>query len=85
MKSQEIVKPFVIEAKKRIQKKILKDNLVIFISRVMEDIKTREEYNLFGRVRDFYVVMNPYSNYNGNKIYEYFNGELQMGDGLILD
>lgn len=84
MKAQEITPAFITEAKKRIQKKILKDNLVIFISRVLEDIK-KKEYNLFGRVRDFYLVMNPYSNYTGNTIYAYFTGDMKMEDGLLLD
>ena len=59
---------FIIEAKNEVRKSILKDNLIIFFTRVLEDLRKDENSCLFGRIKDLYYLINPYED-STKKIY----------------
>lgn len=85
MQKNEFIKENIKEAKKRIRSSILKDNLIIFFTRVLEDLKNEESPNLFGRVKDLYVLINPYSDYYEHEIFRFFNSDFSCDKGLVLD
>jgi nucleolar protein 56 len=76
---------FIIEAKERIKGKILKDNLIIFFTRVVEDLKNNDDPNLFGRVKDLYILIRPYNNYYDHEINKFLNSDFECKDGMMLD
>ncbi len=76
---------FIIEAKERIKGKILNDNLIIFFVRVIEDLKNNDDPNLFGRLKDLYVLINPYSHYHEHEIYKFLKSDFKCNDGMKLD
>lgn len=61
MEQKQIIKINIEDSKKRIKKELAKDNLVIFFTRILEDIKTDEQKNISGRIKDIYQILNPYS------------------------
>ena len=75
----------IVEAKERIKSKILKDNLIIFFTRVIEDLKNSDDPNLFGRVKDLYVLIRPYDGFYEHEIYRFLSSDFECGDGLMLD
>lgn len=81
MNNQELI----AEAKERIKSKILKDNLVIFFTRVVEDLKNNDDPNLFGRVKDLYVLIRPYDDFYEHEIYRFLSSDFECGDGMMLD
>lgn len=76
---------YIIEAKSRVQDKILKDSLIMFFTRILEDLKKDSNAFLFGRIKDLYYLINPYQNSNKREIYEFFKGEIVCKEGLVLD
>lgn len=61
MEQKEIIKINIEESKSRIKKELTKDNLIIFFTRILEDIKTDPNKNISGRIKDIYIILNPYS------------------------
>lgn len=76
---------FIIEAKNLIKRSILKDNLIIFFTRVLEDLKKNENSCLFGRIKDLYYLINPYQDSTKKEIYSFFKNDFVCNEGLILD
>lgn len=76
---------YIVEAKERIKGKILKDNLIIFFTRVIEDLKNNDDPNLFGRIKDLYVVIRPYDNYYERDIFKFLKSDFEGAEGLELD
>lgn len=85
MQQIEFIKKNTAEAKQRIKKSILKDHLIIFFTRILEDLKKHNDPNLFGRTKNLYILINPYSDYHKHKIYRCFKKELFSDDGMTLD
>jgi hypothetical protein len=85
MNKEEIIKENIKEAKKRIQKKILIDNLLIFISRIIEDINKDPDVKLFGRAKEFYLTIKPYSEDCGNSILNFLRKSFKTKEGLVLN
>jgi RNA processing factor Prp31 len=50
----------IIQAKKDIQKSLMKDQLIIFFTRIIEDVQNKKE-DYFGRIKDLFLVLDPYS------------------------
>lgn len=77
----------ITEAKTRIQKDLKGDLLVIFFTRIIEDLKKNPDSEFFGRVKEIYLLIEPYS--QKNKIEETFGEFLKSsldGEyGIILD
>jgi nucleolar protein 56 len=61
MEQKQIIKINIEESKARIKSELTKDNLVIFFTRILEDIKTDPNKNISGRIKDIYTILNPYS------------------------
>ena len=51
MENKQIVKWNIEQSKKEIQKNLLKDNLIIFFTRILEDSKVYRNPNFYGRVK----------------------------------
>jgi len=76
---------YITEAKERIKRSILKDELLIFFSRVLEDLKSEVDPNLFGRVKDIYILVRPYADYYDHEIYSFFSSHFVCDEGMSLD
>lgn len=76
---------FIIEAKNEVRKSILKDNLIIFFTRVLEDLRKDENSCLFGRIKDLYYLINPYEDSTKKEIYFFLKNDFSFSEGLILD
>jgi RNA processing factor Prp31 len=75
----------IIQAKKDIQKSLMKDQLIIFFTRIIEDIENKkDEYS--GRVKDLYLVLDPYgiSSKDANYL-KAKNSQFEFEYGLQLD
>ena len=64
---QKQIKEIIEESKSNIRKDILKDNLVMFFTRVIEDLKNDSSKNLFGRAYELYYLINPYKALHSRK------------------
>ena len=85
MQSKQI-QQIIQESKKNIQNSILKDNLVMFFTRVIEDLKNDSSRNLFGRAYELYYLINPYKAlHSREQILKFFRGTLEDGEGLQLN
>ena len=78
------IEVFIAEAKERVQQKILKDNLLIFLSRVHEDLSRNPDAKVFGRAKDLFVAINPYTTYNGTDMLAFFRKEFECIHGMQL-
>ena len=84
MQSKQI-QQIIQESKENIQKSILKDNLVMFFTRVIEDLKNDSSRNLFGRAYELYYLINPYKAlHSREQILKFFRGTIEDGEGLQL-
>jgi hypothetical protein len=72
------------EARTRIQKKILIDNLLIFLSRIHEDLSRNPDAKVFGRCKDLFIAINPYTTYEGNDILKFFRKDFECRHGMEL-
>lgn len=75
----------IIQAKKDIQKSLMKDQLIIFFTRIIEDIENKkDEYS--GRVKDLYLVLDPYgiSSKDANYL-KAKNSQFEFEYGLQID
>lgn len=84
MENSLIIKNCIETSKKNLQEQILQDNLIIFFVRIIEDIKEHNNPDLFGRVKDFYYIINPYQYRNKSAIYNFFKQDSYGSEGLIL-
>jgi nucleolar protein 56 len=60
MENKEIILINIKESKKRIKDSIKKDNLIIFFTRIVEDLKKHQSPNFYGRIKDIYSFLYPY-------------------------
>ncbi len=58
----------IIQAKLEIQKSLMKDQLIIFFTRIIEDIENKKE-DFFGRIKDIFLVLDPYGETTPRAIY----------------
>jgi hypothetical protein len=83
---QKQIKEIIEESKSNIRKDILKDNLVMFFTRVIEDLKNDSSKNLFGRAYELYYLINPYKALHSRKqILTFFKNKFEQGEGFQLD
>lgn len=61
MEQKQIIEINIKDSKERIKSELTKDNLVIFFTRILEDIKSSDNPNVSGRIKDIYAILNPYS------------------------
>ncbi len=59
----------IIQAKKDIQTALLKDQLIIFFTRIIEDIGNKRD-DFYGRIKELFLVLDPYKNNTRNLLYE---------------
>ncbi len=81
----EFVNSSIIEAKERIKQSISKDVIIIFFTRLLEDLKKNPNSDVFGRVMEIYYFFKPYKKANKTEIYDFFTSKLDQSEGLILD
>lgn len=87
MNAKQIVEFNIKKSKENIGKSFLKDELVIFFTRVVEDLFRHSNPNFYGRLKDFYLLLDPYGNIeNSKEIFQLLKIELpETIDGLILN
>tara|TARA_Y100000310_G_scaffold51745_1_gene47642 strand:+ start:222 stop:893 length:672 start_codon:yes stop_codon:yes gene_type:complete len=87
MENSKIIKWNIEQSKKEIQKNLLKDNIVIFFTRVVEDSKRYRNPNFYGRLKELYGLLYPYSNKEDTKsiFQELKKSDLDSKEGLILN
>lgn len=61
MENKLIVLENILESKKNIQRKLRGDYLLIFFTRVLEDLKTNENPDFSGRVKEIFLLIDPYN------------------------
>ncbi|MGK0209583.1 MAG: RNA processing factor Prp31 [Patescibacteria group bacterium] len=86
MEQEEIVKLNISEAKQRIKEHIKKDNLIIFFTRVFEDLKNNDNPDLLGRYLELYRLLNPYETkeVTPKRLYDYMANIPEVKEGLQL-
>jgi nucleolar protein 56 len=86
MENDTIVKWNIEQSKKEIQKNILKDRVVIFFTRIVEDSKRYRNPNFYGRIKEIYCLIYPYEEKKDTKIIfqELKNSDLDSKEGLVL-
>ncbi len=76
----------IFEAKCRIKQSFSKDKVLMFFTRLIEDLKKNPSSDVFGRVMEIYYFFSPYRKANKKEIYDYFkNSDLSKNEGLILE
>jgi len=87
MENAQIVKWNIEQSKKEIQKNLLKDNLIIFFTRIIEDLNKYRDPNFYGRIKEIYCLLYPYSNKENPKeiLDELKKSDLKSKEGLILE
>lgn len=87
MENNEIIKWNIEQSKKEIQKNLLNDNVVIFFTRVVEDSKRYRNPNFYGRLKELYGLLYPYSEKEDTKsiFQELKKSDLDSKEGLILN
>jgi nucleolar protein 56 len=87
MKDEEIVLRNIQESKQRIKKAILKDRIIMFFTRILEDLKTYKNPNFYGRVKEIHHILFPFDeDTDPKKIMEKMRfANLKQSEGLILD
>lgn len=87
MDNSQIIKKSIEESKKRIQKSLQKDMLIIFFTRIIEDLNKHKNPNFYNRIKDIFFLIYPYSDIENTK--EIFNKIKSLNptskDGLQLD
>jgi RNA processing factor Prp31 len=87
MEDLEIVLWNIKESKQRIKKAILKDRIVIFFTRVLEDLKTHKNPNFYGRIKEIHHILFPFDeDITPKKVMEKMRfASLKQSEGLMLD
>ncbi|MFH1451724.1 MAG: hypothetical protein ABIF88_00955 [archaeon] len=87
MENDRIVGWNIEQSKKEIQKNLLKDNIIIFFTRILEDSKRYRKPNFYGRLKEIYALLYPYSNEENTKsiFQELKKSDLNSKEGLILN
>lgn len=87
MNNRQIIEWNISHSKEKIKKQILKDRIIIFFTRIVEDAGKYQNPNFYGRVKELYRLIYPYSELEDPK--EIFiktrNSDLKSGEGLQLD
>lgn len=85
MEQKLIIQKNIEDSKSRIKQELTKDNLIIFFTRILEDIKSNDNPNISGRIKDIYTVLNPYSEHNKfSAIIKQFKQQNFSPEGLEL-
>lgn len=85
MNQQQIIKENIEQSKLEIKKALLKDKIVIFFTRILEDLKFNK--NFYGRIKELYTLIEPYdSEESPKKIFELIKkSDFKSQQGLQLD
>ena len=85
MDQKQIIQQNIKESKEKIKQELTKDNLIIFFTRILEDIKADEQKNISGRIKDIYQILNPYAKYTTfSTIIKQFKRQNFSTEGLEL-
>lgn len=84
---EQIVKINIKLSKENIKKAILRDEVIIFFTRVLEDLERYKSPNFYGRMKDLFFLFYPYSSLDDTKrIYqELKKSNLLSKEGLFID
>ena len=85
MENAGIIQKNLLHSKKDIQKSFLKDSLIIFFTRIIEDL-ARGEKDFYGRLKELFIVLDPYSENSREDIAEkIMKKDFDFDGGLVLD
>ena len=71
MENEQIIKWNINESKIRIKDCIKADHLIIFFTRISEDLKSHGSPNFYGRIKEIFLLIYPYSKiYKTKEIFE---------------
>lgn len=87
MDKQKIVLWNIDESKKLIRKEIRIDNLIMFFTRVVEDLRNHQDPNFYGRIKDIYSSIFPYEDIENPKeiLVGAKKSSFESTEGLNLD
>jgi RNA processing factor Prp31 len=75
----------ITQAKLEIQKSLMKDQLIIFFTRIIEDMENKKE-DFFGRIKDIFLVLDPYGISSPDAVYlKAKNNNFESEFGLQID
>ncbi|MEI6058587.1 MAG: hypothetical protein WCP89_02340 [archaeon] len=81
----QIVEKNIEISREELQKAFLKDEIIIFFTRVQEDLQTKKE-DIFGRLKELFAVIFPYEEITRDFIFEKIGkGEFEGDDGIKFD
>ncbi len=81
-----LIQESIQEAKQRIKKSMKKDLIIMFFTRILEDLRKNPLAEVFGRAMEIYYYFSPYKKADKKEIYSYFkDSDLSNTEGLILD
>jgi RNA processing factor Prp31 len=85
MNQKDIISLNINESKRKIKKELGKDNLIIFFTRIIEDIQNSSNPDISRRIKDIYQTLNPYLNISNLKqIINQFKLQNFSEEGLSL-
>ena len=87
MEDREIVEWNIQQSKQAIKKSLLKDKIIIFFTRLIEDMRRYNNPNFYGRLKEMFLLIYPYSGEERPKeIYRQIkDSDLKSEEGLSLD
>ena len=87
MKNDKIVEWNILRSKELVHEALNKDKIIIFFTRIAEDLKRYQNPNFYGRLKELYLLIYPYSNIQDPKILykDMKKSDFDSKDGLILD
>jgi len=86
MDKQQIIEINVEESKKNLSRELTKDYLIMFFTRVLEDLKNHDNPQFFGRVKNLYELLFPFDDTLSTKdTFDVFKkSDLVSSEGLVL-
>ncbi|PIN77939.1 hypothetical protein COV15_01000 [Candidatus Woesearchaeota archaeon CG10_big_fil_rev_8_21_14_0_10_34_12] len=87
MNNKQIIEWNISRSKEEIKKQILKDRIIIFFTRLVEDAGKYQNPNFYGRIKEIYNLIYPYSGLEDPKeIFERMKkSDFKTRDGLVLN
>ncbi|MBU0894719.1 MAG: hypothetical protein KKF48_00450 [Nanoarchaeota archaeon] len=87
MDNKQIIQWNIQQSKKNIKKNILKDRIIIFFTRIVEDLGKYKNPNFYGRLKELFLSIYPYFDFKDTKqIYDHFKKlNFKSREGLLLD
>ena len=84
---EQIIQKNILEAKVRIRKSLQPDLLIIFFTRIIEDLKNNPDTEFYGRITELNLLINPYNTKEKKEeiFKEFLSEKIDKKFGIKLD